>query len=289
MCIRDRVATVANIADNFDMLGEAFTEKMFEKASFVLAAGLTDQAGISAIRPLVELFSGNEYAANRFIAGQINSLGPLAGMRNEFGRILDGGLKEVNNNIVEQLANRNQIIGMIDKTNRLPTVISPVSGEAPNKYNMLQRVFNTYSPLKVHPAMSKEEQFLYDMEYDVSSAFTTRNGVELTAPERAQLNAIMGKMGSFRESIGNIMRTAEARNTIKELQDARRNGITSETTPIGKYDQIHMMLNKAQKQAEELAFNELEHEMQSAIQQRIQLRKINLERAEMGIIPGYRY
>ena len=154
---------------------------------------------------------------------------------------------------------------------------------------MLQRVFNTYSPLKVHPAMSKEEQFLYDMEYDVSSAFTTRNGVELTAPERAQLNAIMGKMGSFRESIGNIMRTAEARNTIKELQDARRNGITSETTPIGKYDQIHMMLNKAQKQAEELAFNELEHEMQSAIQQRIQLRKINLERAEMGIIPGYRY
>ena len=85
------------------------------------------------------------------------------------------------------------------------------------------------------------------------------------------------------------MRTADARNTIKELQDARRNGITSETTPIGKYDQIHMMLNQAQKQAEALAFNELDHEMQSAIQQRIQLRKINLERAEMGIIPGYRY
>ena len=283
------VATVANIAENFDMLGEAFTEKSFEKASFVLAAGLTDQAGISAIRPLVELFSGNEFAANRFIAGQINSLGPLAGMRNEFGRILDGGLKELNNNIIEQLANRNQMIGIIDKTNRLPTVISPISGEAPNKYNMLQRIYNTYSPLKVHPAMSKEEKFLYDIEYDVSSAFRTRNGVELTAPERAQLNAIMGKMGSFRESIGNIMRTADARNTIKELQDARRNGITSETTPIGKYDQIHMMLNQAQKQAEELAFNELEHEMQSAIQQRIQLRKINLERAEMGIIPGYRY
>jgi len=283
------VAMIANIADNFDMLGEAFTEKMFEKASFILAAGVTDQAGISALRPLVELLSGNKFTMNRFVAGQINSLGPLAGMRNEFGRILDGGLKELNNDIIEQLANRNQMVGLIDKTNRLPTVISPVSGEAPNKYNMLQRIFNTYSPIKIHPAMSKEEKFLYDIEYDVSSAFTTRNGVELTAPERAELNAIMGRMGSFRESISNIMRTADARNTIKELQEARRNGITSETTPIGKYDQIHILLSQAQKQAEELAFNELDFEMQSDIQQRIQLRKINMERAEMGIIPGNRY
>jgi hypothetical protein len=99
----------------------------------------------------------------------------------------------------------------------------------------------------------------------------------------------MGRMGSFRESILNIMRTADARNTIKELQEARRNGITSETTPIGKYDQIHILLSQAQKQAEELAFNELDFEMQSDIQQRIQLRKINMERAEMGIIPGNRY
>ena len=283
------VAMLANIADNFDMLGEAFTEKMFEKAGFILAAGVTDQAGISALRPLVELLSGNKFTMNRFVASQINSLGPLAGMRNEFGRILDGGIKELNNDIISQLANRNQMVGLIDKTNRLPTVISPVSGEAPNKYNMLQRIFNTYSPIKIHPAMSKEEKFLYDIEYDVSSAFTTRNGVELTAPERAELNAIMGRMGSFRESISNIMRTADSRNTIKELQEARRNGITSETTPIGKYDQIHILLSQAQKQAEELAFNELDFEMQSDIQQRIQLRKINMERAEMGIIPGNRY
>jgi len=283
------VATVANIAENFDMLGESFTEHMFEKASFVLAAGLTDQAGISAIRPLVELFSGNKYAANRFIAGQINSLGPLAGMRNEFGRIIEGGLKEVNNNILEQLTNRNQLIGAFDSTNRLPTVISPISGEAPNKYTMFQRIYNTYSPLKVHPAMSKEEKFLYDIEYDVSSAFKTRNGVELKANERAELNAIMGKTGSFRNSISNIMRTAEARNTIKELQDARRNGINSETTPIGKYDQIHIMLSEAQKEAEELAFFELDSVMRDEIQQRIMLRKLNNERAEMGIIPGNRY
>jgi hypothetical protein len=285
------VAAVANVSDNFDMLGEAATENAFEKLSFILGAALTDAAGISALRPLVEVMSGNEYAANRFLAGQINSLAPLGGMRNEFGRILDGGLKDFNNNIIEQLQNRNQFIGLIDTANRLPTVISPVSGEAPNKYSMLQRVYNTYSPLKIHPAMTKEEKFLYDIEYDVSSAFKKRQGVDLLADERNALNAEMGSMGFFRKEIARIAKTAEARNTINELRTMRRKFVGSQDVPIGKYDQIHMMLRESQKTAEELAFNNLEPEMRNAIEQRIMVKKINDQRAEQGIdpIPTNRY
>jgi hypothetical protein len=285
------VAAVANVADNFDMLGESATENAFEKLSFILAAALTDPAGISALRPLVEVMSGNEYAANRFIAGQINALGPLAGARNSFGRILDGGLKDFNNNIVEQLANRNQMIGLVDQTNRLPTVISPVSGEAPNKYSMLQRVWNAGSPVKIHPAMTKEEKFLYDIEYDVSSAFKNRQGVELNAAERNALNAEMGRMGFFRKEIARISKTAEARNTIQELKVMRRKFVGSKDVPIGKYDQIHMMLRIAQKDAEELAFANLAPEMRNAIEQRIAIKKINDQRAEQGLspIPTNRY
>jgi hypothetical protein len=279
------VAAVANVADNFDMLGEAATENAFEKLSFILGAALTDNAGLSALRPLVEVASGNEYAANRWVAGQINSLAPLAGARNEFGKILDGGLKDFNNNIIEQLANRNQMIGLIDQTNRLPTVISPISGEAPNKYSMLQRIYNSYSPLKIHPAMSKEEKFLYDIEYDVSSAFKKREGVDLMADERNALNAEMGRMGFFRTQINRIAKTAEARNTINELKTMRRQFIGSDEVPIGKYDQIHMMLREAQKTAEELAYRNLEPEMRNAIDQRIMLKKMNDQRAEQGIMP----
>ena len=279
------VAAVANVADNFDMLGESATENAFEKLSFILAAALTDPAGISALRPLVEVMSGNEYAANRFAAGQINALGPLAGARNSFGRILDGGLKDFNNNIIEQLANRNQMIGLVDQTNRLPTVISPVSGEAPNKYSMLQRIWNAGSPIKIHPAMTKEEKFLYDIEYDVSSAFKNRQGVELNAAERNALNAEMGRMGFFRKEIARIAKTAEARNTIQELKEMRRKFVGSKDVPIGKYDQIHMMLRIAQKDAEELAFANLAPEMRNAIEQRIAIKKINDQRAEQGLSP----
>ncbi len=285
------VAMVANIADNFDMLGESATEHFFEKASFILAASLTDQAGISALRPLVELFSGNKQQMTRFAAGQINSLGPLGGARNELGRILDGGLKELNNDIIEHIANRNQVAGVIDNSNRLPTVISPVSGEAPNKYNMYQRIYNVYSPLKIHPSMTKEEKFLYEIEYDVSSAFRTRNGVDLEADERAELSAIMGKDGAFRRDIARIMKIAESRDTVKELREARRlpNLLSSERVPISKYDQIHIMLSEAQKQAEEAAFFKLDITRRGEIEQRINIKRLNDENAELGIIPTTRY
>ena len=279
------VAMVANVADNFDMLGEAATEHAFEKLAFIMGAALTDQAGISALRPLVEVMSGNEFAANRWTGGMINSLGPLSGMRNEFGKILDGGLKEIENDILSHLKNRNRIVGLFDPANRLPTVVSPVSGEAPNKYSMLQRIYNTYSPMKIHPAMSKEEKFLYDIQYDVSSAFKKRSGVDLTAKERNALNVEMGEMEFFKKEINRIANTAEARNTINELNVLRRSGVKSEELDIGLYDQIHMMLRDAQKRAEELAFNNLEPETRNAIEQRILLKQRNDERAKAGKAP----
>ena len=287
------VAAVANTVDNFDMLGESAIENLVPKLSFILAAALTDPAGISALRPLVEMLSGNEFAINRFAAGQINSLGPLAGARNELGKILDGGLKDYNNNVIEMMQNRNRFIGLVDETNRLPTVISPISGEAPNKYSFLQRVWNSQSPLKIHPAMTKEEKFLYDIEYDVSSAFKKRQGVNLDASERNALNAEMGKQGYFRQEVTRIMKTAEARNTINELKALRRppNFVGSRDTPIGQYDQIHMMLRGAQKEAEERAFNMLTPEMKTAIEQRIRVKEINATRAQQGLgpIPTNRY
>ena len=78
-------------------------------------------------------------------------------------------------------------------------------------------------------------------------------------------------------------------NTIQELKEARRRGVTSETTPIGKYDKIHMELNKVQKVAEDSAFLQLDYEMQDAIKQRINIKKRNDRNAELGIIPTNRY
>jgi hypothetical protein len=287
------VAFVANVVDNFDMLGEAAVEHLFQKSAFMLSAALAEPAGMSALSSFAEMVGGNESQMLRWSAAQFDSLSPLSGARRAFGEILDGGYKELNNDLMSHLSNRNKYLGVFDDTNRLPTITNPITGEIPNQYSLFHRFYNQMSPLKIHPGMTKEEQFLVDIEYDVSSAFKTRDGVDLTNTERAALYKKMGEQQILRKEISRISKIADARNTIKELKIARRtdpfNPNSSKQIPIGKYDQIHTMLRDAQKLAEDLAYEALDSEMKNGIQQRILIQQINNRNATQGIIPTNRY
>jgi hypothetical protein len=280
------VAMIANVADNFDMLGEAYTENMFNKLAFILGGALTDQAVTSSLRPLVEMAAGNAPAFDRFAAGQLNALGPLAGLRNEMGRVLDGGLKIVEQGILSQINNRNQLNGIVDPANRLPYLYNPVTGKIPNKYTLLQRAYNAYSPIKIYPGQSPEEKFLQDIEYDVSTSFKTRDGIELNPNERSELFRLMGEQGYFKERIKSIMKTAESRKTIEKVREARLRGIGSEQLPLDNYDRIHYQLGVAQRDAEKLAFAALDSDMRIAIDARVLAARAAASQAEMGNIPG---
>ena len=53
--IADHVAFLSNVADNFETLGLAVTEELFEKASFVLAASLTKRSFMVGLEPLLRM------------------------------------------------------------------------------------------------------------------------------------------------------------------------------------------------------------------------------------------
>src|SRR5210317_10792 len=173
------LATLANIVDNFDSIGEAAFENLMDKMAFIIAGAVTDPLK-SSLTPLTDLIGGeNMSAVNRFAAGQINTLGPLGGLRNEMGRIIDGGLKIVEQDVLSLIANRNQLIGAFDPVNRLPDLYSPVSGKIPNKYTLLQRAWNSWSPIKIAPIQTREEKFLEDIEFDLTTTFKKREGVDI--------------------------------------------------------------------------------------------------------------
>ena len=221
----------------------------------------------------------------RWSAGMLNSLGPLSGMRNEMGRVLDGGLKIVEQDILSQIANRNQLIGIFDPVNRLPYLYNPISGKIPNKYTLLERAFNVISPIKIYPGQTKEEKFIEDIEFDITSSFKKHQGVELSSPERSELFRLMGEQEHFKNRIASIMRTAEARNTINELREARLRGMSSEALPLKHYDNIHYLLGQALRDAEQLAYNELNSDMKTAIEARVLAAKRAAEQARRGNVP----
>ena len=266
--LADWVAFVANVGDNFDMLGQAQTERFFEKAMFILGASVTDRTGLSTLKPLMDMLSGNPGAGQRWAAGFTNSLGPLAGQRGEWSRIFSQGLMETNDDFLSAIANRNRFLIEFDPANRAPYVYSPVTGKKANGYGLMQRAWNALSPLKIHAEQSPEEKFLQDIEYDYNTTFKTKNGVKLTATERSELFRIMGEQDNFRRSINEIMRDAGDWNSIARMRNLRRQGKTSEEVSLKQWDHLHIRLNQARRVAEALAYQEMDSDMFAAIEAR---------------------
>ena len=280
--LADWVAFVANVHDNFDMLGEAATERFREKAAFILGASVTDRTGLSTVKPLLDMLSGNEGAMTRWAGGFLNSLGPLSGQRAEWGRIFSEGLQEVNDDLFAVMENRNRFAGALDPSNRAPYVYSPVTGKKANGYGFMQRVWNAYSPIKVHSEQSDEEKFLEAMEFDVNTTFRSKDGVRLTAEERSELFRMMGESGHFRASIREIMRDAKDWESIPRLRSLRMQGKTSDEVILKKWDNIHVRLNQARRDAEEYAYAEMDADMFAAIELRQLKQQLTEEASTRG-------
>jgi hypothetical protein len=282
--IADWIALVANIGDNFDMLGEASTEKFFEKAAFVLSAAITDRTALSTLKPLMDMAGGNEGAISRWAAGFVNSLGPLSSQRGEWSRILSEGLQEVESDFTSQLQNRNRFIGALDPTNREPFIYSPVTGKKPNGYGLMQRLWNAYSPIKVHPEQSTEEKFLQEMEFDVNTTFRTKDGIRLLPAERSELFRMMGERGFFKEAIQEIMRDAGDWKSIEKLREMRIKGYKSDEVSLKKWHDIHARLSEARRAAEEIAYAEMDADMYAAIELRQAQKDLTEEYSTVGEI-----
>lgn len=277
------VATYANIIDNFDMLGEAGVENLRSKMMFILGAAFTDKNVLNSLGPLTEMLQGNTFAVDRWAAGHINALSPLAGARGTASKVLDGGLREVNYDLLSLIQNRNA--GLIyDEANRMPYTYNPVSGQVPNKYGIMGRLWNAVSPIKVHPDQTPEEKFLQQIEWDQSTTFKTRAGVELLPNERSAGLRIMGEMGYFRSEIKRIMNSTNGKKAIEELEEARARGIPSDMANLDYWRGIHIQLGQAQRDAENYAFERLDGPMRLAIDQRMMEQERAQTANEFGLV-----
>jgi len=266
--LADWVALVANIHENFDMLGEAALERFREKSAFILSASITDRTGLSTLKPLLDMLGGDESAMDRWAGGFVNSLGPLAGQRGEWSRIFSEGLLETNSEISSVIMNRNRFAGTLDPANRMPYVYSPVTGKKANGYSFMQRLWNAYSPMKIHSEQSEEEAFLQAIEYDMTTTFNTKDGIKLLNPEKSELFRIMGEDGHWQAGIREVMKDAGDWKSIARLKSLRRSGFTSEEVPLKDWERLHIRLRRAQKAAEEAAFSKLDQDMYAAIEAR---------------------
>lgn len=274
----DWLAATADVFDNFDSLSYATTEKMLQKMSFIIGASLFDRSVFAMMEPLNDVLNGNGSAGSRWASSFVNNAAPLGGLRGQFSRLLSDGLKEVDDDFIQLIRNRNNYLDLINPSGANPDAFDWIDGGRIGAVeDVFQRFTNVLTGMPTSDRLSPERRFLVAIEFDGRlAAKTNPDGIKYEPEERAAIYSKIGELGSFKAKVQEMMAENEIMQYVKDIEAARRRGVTSEELAM-KRTILHNRLNTALADAVREATSYLEGPMREAIDERSQIFRMNKE------------
>lgn len=236
--ITNYLTLVGDIMDNYDSLTPNNIGELLKKTAYVFSASFKDKTYVTGLEPFFDVVRGDVGAINRWAAGFLPAAAtPGSSQMAEIARLMDPGLKMINNDLTSMIMNRNPMTKW-----SIPRKYHWITGEEINLPDSIwARLRNTYTPWKVNDKISKEEQFLLDIEYDATAVLRTNGrGEKLNNDEQAEILNTIGTDGFWREGIKDVMQTTTGKKFRKLYREAQAAGLEPDKSQLG---QIHMMLD----------------------------------------------
>ncbi len=198
------LSTIADIGDASMLMGEEWTEKELQKISLVVAQAVSSKSYLSGLQQLVDLLAGRPGQIER-IAGSIsNNTVPLAGLRNELGKLVTPYMREINSGVFQSWRNRNLASENLPGVNALPIKYDMLDGSPLRDYDFMTRAFNAISPISLNLKSGPGRRLLFNSGYDLRiSTYYAPDGTNLT--DHPEIRS------RFQQAIGNL-------NLEKELE-----------------------------------------------------------------------
>jgi len=175
------LSTVADVGDASILMGEEWTERELQKISLVIAQAISSKSYLAGIQQLVDLAAGRPGQVERIVAGLANNTVPLAGLRNEIGKLVTPHMREINSGIFQSLRNRNLLTENFPGVEGLPVKYDMLNGRPIRDYDFMTRAFNAISPISLNLEESDARRFLFNSGYDLRmSIYYAPDGTNLT-------------------------------------------------------------------------------------------------------------
>ena len=175
------LSTIADVGDASMLMGEEWTERELQKISLVIAQAISSKSYLAGIQQLVDLAAGRPGQVERIAASLMNNTVPLAGLRNEIGRLVTPYMREINSGVFQSWRNRNLASENIPGVTPLPIKYDMLNGKPIKDHDFLTRAFNAISPISINLEESDGRTFLFNSGYDLRlSTYYAPDGTNLT-------------------------------------------------------------------------------------------------------------
>ena len=179
------MSTIADVGDASHLMGEEWTENELGKISLVVAQAVTSKSYLAGIQSFVDLFGGRPGQGPRIVASLLNNTVPMAGLRNEMGKLFTPYMREIGSGIRQSVRNRNLLTELATQVNPhaepLPIKYDMLTGKPIKDWDFMTRAFNAVSPVSLNLDQSPGRNFLFDSGYDLrQSTYYAPDGTNLT-------------------------------------------------------------------------------------------------------------
>ena len=219
------LAAVADIGDNMELMGPDWAEQNLAKQALVVAQMVTSKSYLAGLTQFVDLFSGDPKAGPRIIASLMNNQVPLAGLRNEVGRLITPYTRELGSSLGDAIRNRNlgteQLAG-----DPLPIKYDLLTGKPIRDWDFPTRMFNAISPVQLNLDHGPGRTMLFNSGYDMRlSTYSTPDNVSLAnnPKVRSLFQRAIGQQ-NLENTLNKLAARRDVQESIRQMDWDRRNG-----------------------------------------------------------------
>jgi len=186
---------IADLGDNQKLMGDEWVETGLLGYSAILAKGIVSKTHLQGLDTLADLFSNDPKKVQKIAAGLMNNTMPMAGLRNELGRIITPHMRELNSGFGDQMRNRNLFFEQMAGDDKLPIKYDILTGRPIRDWDVPTRMFNAISPVQLNFNQSDGRHLLFRSNFDLRTS-------TMTAPDGTSLRDSNSVRSLFQKAIG---------------------------------------------------------------------------------------
>ena len=245
------ISTIADIGDYSMLMGEEWTEEQFQKISLVIMQAISSKSYFAGMQQFVDLVAGKPGQQERILAGLMNNQVPLAGLRNELGKLINPYMKEIGSGVDQSLRNRNLMSEYLPGQD-LPIKYDMLNGKPLKDHDFMTRAFNMFSPISLNLDESPGRQLLFSSGYDTRmSVYFSPRGDDLSdSPRiRSKFQRAIGQQ-NLEYKLGVLAEDPKVLASLAQMEKDRNSGKrgnydANDYFHVRKIDQVFQSARKA--------------------------------------------
>ena len=211
----------ADIVDAQKVMGNDWVGNEFGKLAYMMSANVTNKSFLSGLLQLQDLLTSQGGDASRVAANFVNNQFPLGGLRNEIGKVLSPGMRELESGFWQSIGNRNLWADLGEGGTVLPYRYDILNGNILRDWDPMTRLVNSILPLNLNIGATNEtREWLMRSGLNLKQTFNTgTGGVSLEGKPRlkSKFNFYLGQQ-NIEQQLTEVLRDPLMRTSIIESE-----------------------------------------------------------------------